>query len=164
MQLALVGTPRIDLDALLIVTKETCGQALLAKLDERRLPASEMEKFLVALAGFQSGRSEAIVPGHLLQFVHLSWLALADGDELMLSLNWLPAAERLIVPTGRRNLVTAWIQTGLDDALEAVADMAKYNQPERDFFLAMHAQLDRHDLLSLWQNPLPRLPQLTQRG
>lgn len=155
MHLALVGKPLIDLDGLLVVSKEIWGHSLLARLDERHIPAGDLEKFLVAVAGFQSGKPETTVPKHLLVLVHLSWLAIADSDDLNAALNWLPTAERIVVPTERRGFVAAWIQTRLDQALTAVEDFTRYPKGDRKFFETMRAQLDSHGLIGLGQGAAP---------
>jgi hypothetical protein len=149
MHLSLVGQPSIALDILLTVAKEALGLSLLSKLDGRHIPASDLEKVLVALAGFQSGEPESSVPKHLLIFVQLSWVAIADIDDLTQALNWLPAAKRIVVPTDKRGYVGAWIETQLAESIDAVEDMSRYGRNDRPFFESMRSQLEVHGLLGL---------------
>lgn len=151
MHIALVGKPAINLDGLLVVAKEVWGHSLAAKLDERHLPAGDVEKFLVCLAGFQSGQPESSVPKHLLALVHLSWLVIGDSDILNSALNWLPTAERIIVPTEKRGFAAAWVQTRLDEAITAIEFIAHYTKDDQVLFAGMQTQLDQHGLLHLGQ-------------
>lgn len=148
MKLALVGKTAFDIRAFQAAASEG-GYSLADAIDQRQRSCSYLEKFLLCLACFQAEDAVTIVPEHLFRFVRISVMVVAHVDVLNNALNYLPAAERLIVASNDDDFVVAIVQTSLDEAWRAASDRGAYNGDTLTFFHELYTILEREGLAAV---------------
>ena len=162
MHVTLIGVPSFNLDAFLMVSNELWGFSLAEALDQRHgTSLHPIEKFLVCLAGFQQGRGQLTVPDHLLAYIELVWLVVADSEQLDACLNYLPSSRRLVVPTFRRHTSAALVTLEMAELKQACNSSLVADEDYRQLLTLMEVQLERNGLADLLK---PAVKVMTKTG